>query len=196
VVRGLAGRGIPIAIDTRRAGVMRAAIEAGAAVINDVTALSADADSLAVAAATKASVVLMHMRGEPATMQRRPVYGHAPSEILAYLRARVGACVAAGIALSRIAVDPGIGFGKTASHNAQLLAQAALFHEIGCALVIGVSRKSFIARLSRGEPASERLPGTLAGLGAAVGQGVQIHRVHDVAEARQALAVQGAIMAG
>lgn len=195
VVSGLAGRGVPVSIDTRRGAVMRSAIEAGATVVNDVTALSADRDALAVAAALGASVVLMHMRGEPATMQRQPVYAHAPYEILAYLRTRIAACAAAGIPRTRIAVDPGIGFGKTAAHNAQLLAEAALFHDLGCPVVVGASRKSFIARLSHGERAEERLPGTLAAVAAAAAQGVQIHRVHDVAEARQALAILGEIMA-
>jgi dihydropteroate synthase len=195
VLRGLAGRGVAVSIDTRRPAVMRVAIEAGASIVNDVTALTADPGSLAVAAESGVSVVLMHMRGEPATMQRRPSYAHAPYEILEYLRSRVAACRVAGIPPSRIAVDPGIGFGKTPAHNAQLIAEAALFHDLGCAVVFGTSRKSFIARLSRGEPAPERLPGTLAMLAAAAAQGVQIHRVHDVAEARQALAILGEIMA-
>jgi dihydropteroate synthase len=195
VIRALAKQGAPVSIDTRRARVMRAAVEAGARIINDVTALSDSPESLGAAAATGAPVVLMHMQGEPATMQRKPVYRLPAADILAYLRIRVAACVAAGIPRARIAVDPGIGFGKTASGNAQLIAESGLFHEIGCAVAIGLSRKSFIARLAHGEPAADRLPGTLAGVAAAVGQGVQFHRVHDVAEARQALAILAAIMA-
>jgi dihydropteroate synthase len=195
VVRGLAGRGAAVSIDTRRAGVMRAAIDCGATIVNDVSALAGDPGSLAAVAASGASAILMHMLGAPPTMQRRPVYGHAPYEVLAFLRSRVRACQQAGIPLSRLAIDPGIGFGKTPSHNAQLLAEGALLHDLGCAVVAGASRKSFIARLSRGEDADARLPGTLAALAAAAAQGIQIHRVHDAAEARQALAILNAVMA-
>jgi dihydropteroate synthase len=195
VVRGLAGRGVPVSIDTRRPAVMQGAIESGANIVNDITALSGDPTSLVVAAEAGVSIILMHMRGRPATMQRRPAYGHAPYEILIYLRSRVAACLSAGIPLSRIAIDPGIGFGKSPGHNAQLLAEAALFHDLGCPVLVGASRKSFIARLSKGEPAEDRLPGTLATLAAAVAQGVQIHRVHDVGEAKQALAILDKIMA-
>jgi dihydropteroate synthase len=129
VVRGLAGRGAAVSIDTRRAGVMRAAIDSGATIVNDVSALAGDPGSLAAVAASGASAILMHMRGDPPTMQRRPVYGHAPYEVLAYLRSRIRACGEAGIPASRLAIDPGIGFGKTPSHNAQLIAEGAILHD-------------------------------------------------------------------
>ena len=137
----------------------------------------------------------MHMRGEPRTMQRNPVYDFPLVEVLEYLDARVRACVAAGIPREAIAIDPGFGFGKLAPHNLELLAGIGAFHTLGCPVVLGVSRKSTIARLSRGEPPEARLPGSLAAALFAVQQGVQILRVHDVAETRQALAVWHAVAA-
>jgi dihydropteroate synthase len=138
----------------------------------------------------------MHMQGEPATMQRNPTYDSPLVEVLDYLEGRIAACAAGGIPREHIAVDPGIGFGKLVPHNLELLAGIGAFHALGCAVVIGVSRKSTIARLSRGEPPERRLPGSLAAALSAVQQGVQILRVHDVAETRQALAVWRTIAAG
>jgi len=195
VVRALGGAGAVVSIDTRHSAVMAAALAAGARIVNDVSALTRDPDSLAVVARYQASVVLMHMRGEPRTMQRDPVYDSALIEVLEYLEARIAACAAAGIRRESIAVDPGIGFGKLVPHNLELLAGIGAFHALGCAIVLGVSRKSTIARLSRGEPPEARLPGSLAAALSAVQQGVQILRVHDVAETRQALAVWRAIAA-
>jgi len=195
VVKALAGRGIPVSIDTRRAGVMSEALKAGATVVNDITALTGP-KSLEVVTATGAGVILMHMQGEPATMQDNPTYEWAPGDIYDYLSARVAACVAAGIPKTRIAVDPGVGFGKTDSHNAQIMDHLTMFHGLGCALVLGASRKGFIGRMSRGEPATLRLPGSLAAALHAVGQGAQILRVHDVFETRQALAVGARLIAG
>jgi dihydropteroate synthase len=137
----------------------------------------------------------MHMRGEPATMQRDPAYDSALIEVLEFLEARNAACIDAGIALEHIAVDPGIGFGKRVAHNLELLAGIGAFHALGCGIALGISRKSTIARLSRGEPPEARLPGSLAAGLLAVQQGIQILRVHDVAETRQALAVWRAITA-
>ena len=195
IVRALAGAGAVVSIDTRHSAVMEAALAAGARIVNDVSALTHDPRSLAVVARHQAPVVLMHMRGEPATMQRDPVYDSALIEVLEYLEARNAACAAAGIPRERIAVDPGIGFGKLVPHNLELLAGIGAFHTLGCAIVLGVSRKSTIARLSRGEPPEARLPGSLAAAYFAVQQGVQILRVHDVAETRQALAVWSAVAA-
>jgi dihydropteroate synthase len=195
VVRALAKSGAVVSIDTRHAAVMEAALDAGARIVNDVSALRHDAQSLALIARHRAPVVLMHMRGEPRTMQRNPVY-HAPLvEVLEFLEARIGACAAAGIARESIAIDPGIGFGKLVPHNLELLAGIGAFHALGCAVVLGVSRKSMIGRLSRGEPPETRLPGSLAAALFAVQQGVQILRVHDVAETCQALAIWRAIAA-
>ena len=192
VVRGLAG-GAVVSVDTRRARVMKAACEAGASIVNDVTALSGEADSLAVAAEAGAAVVLMHMKGEPATMQTAPAYADAALDVYDYLAERIAACEAAGIARPRIAVDPGIGFGKTLAHNLRILSRLALFRGLGCAVAFGVSRKSFIARLSRNAPVGERLAGSLAASLAGMARGAHILRVHDVAETRQALDVWEAI---
>jgi dihydropteroate synthase len=195
VVRALAQSGGVVSIDTRHKAVMEAALDAGARIVNDVSALTHDADSAALIARRGASVVLMHMRGEPRSMQREPVYSSALIEVLAFLKVRIEACIAAGIPSKHIAIDPGIGFGKLVSHNLELLSGIASFHALGCGIVLGVSRKSTIARLSRGEPAQARLPGSLAAALSAVQQGVQVLRVHDVAETRQALAVWRAIAA-
>ena len=193
VVRALAQSGAVVSIDTRQKFVMEAALDAGARIVNDVSALTNDPDGLALIARRRAPVLLMHMRGEPRTMQRKPVYYWPLIEVLEYLQERIGVCMAAGIRREDIAVDPGIGFGKLVSHNLELIAGIGAFHALGCGVVLGVSRKSTIARLSRGEPPEARLPGSLAAALFAVRQGVQILRVHDVAETRQGLAVWEAI---
>ncbi len=197
VVRALVAGGALVSIDTRRARVMAAALDAGARIVNDVTALGGDPRSLATVAESEASVVLMHMRGEPRTMQAAPSYADAPLDIHDFLAARVEACVAAGIPRARIAVDPGIGFGKSLNHNLKVIDQVAVLHDLGCALVLGVSRKSFIAKaLSEAGgavPPKARLPGSLAAGLAGLARGVQILRVHDVAETAQALALWGTI---
>jgi dihydropteroate synthase len=195
VVRALAQSGTIVSIDTRHKAVMAAALDAGARIVNDVSALTHDPEGAELIARRKASVVLMHMRGEPRTMQRRPVYNSPLLEVLEYLEARIEACVAAGIPSTHIAIDPGIGFGKLVPHNLELISGIAAFHSLGCAIVIGVSRKSMIARLSRGEPPRARLPGSLAAALFALQQGVQILRVHDVAETRQAIAMWRAMAA-
>ena len=195
VIEALAADGAVVSIDTRHAAVMRAALEAGAAIINDVTALTGDPDSLSVAVESRAPVILMHMRGEPRTMQAAPDYADAPLDVYDYLAQRIEACVAAGIARHRITVDPGIGFGKSVDHNAEILRHTALFHGLGCPLLIGVSRKSFIGVLSRGEPAKERLGGSLAAGLVALSQGAQMLRMHDIAQTRQAVRVWRAVTA-
>ena len=193
VVRALVESGAVVSIDTRHKAVMEAALDAGARIVNDVSALTHDAESAALIARRGASVVLMHMRGEPRTMQCDPVYNAPLIEVLEFLKLRIEACIAAGVPSDHIAIDPGIGFGKLVSHNLELLSGIAAFHALGCGIVLGASRKSTIARLSRGEPPEARLPGSLSAALAAVQQGVQIVRVHDVAETRQALAVWRAI---
>jgi dihydropteroate synthase len=193
VIEALAKEGALVSIDTRRAAVMRAALAAGARIVNDVTALAGDPESLSAVAGSEAAVVLMHMLGEPRTMQRDPTYRDAPLDIYDFFAARLAVCAAAGIDPARIALDPGIGFGKRDPHNLAILAELALFHGLGCALLLGVSRKSFIGRLSRGEEAGHRLAGSLAGALAGLERGVQIVRVHDVAETAQALAIWQAI---
>ncbi|MFM2130125.1 MAG: dihydropteroate synthase [Pseudomonadota bacterium] len=178
-----------LSIDTRKAGVMEDAVRAGAGMVNDISALTYDEQSLATVARLGVPVVLMHCQGDPKTMQDKPRYGHAPTEIFDYLAARIVACENAGIPRSRIAVDPGIGFGKGLAHNLAVLADLALFHGLGCPVLAGVSRKSFIGHLAGIAHPRERMPGSLAAMLWAVGQGVQIVRVHDVAETAQALAV-------
>ena len=195
VVRALVETGAVVSIDTRHQAVMERALAAGARIVNDVSALTQDPGSLALVAGRAAPVVLMHMLGEPRTMQHQPVYDSPLVEVLEYLEARIAACAAAGIPRERIVVDPGIGFGKLVPHNLELIAGIGAFHALGCGVALGVSRKSMIARLSRGEPPDGRLPGSLAAALCAVQQGVQILRVHDVAETRQALALWGAIAA-
>jgi dihydropteroate synthase len=196
VVRALAGHGAVVSVDSRRAPVMEAAIAAGARIVNDVTALSGDPLSLGTVARSGAAVVLMHMQGEPRTMQLAPRYTSAPLDVYDFLEERLAACAAAGIGPARLALDPGIGFGKTVAHNLEILGGLALYHGLGAPLLVGVSRKSFIGRLSRGEPPKERLAGSLAAAVAAWEQGVQILRVHDVAETAQARAVWRAMTQG
>ena len=193
VIEELAKEGALVSIDTRRAAVMRAALAAGARIVNDVTALAGDPESLPIVAASGAAVVLMHMQGEPRTMQKDPAYRDAPLDIYDFFAERLAACAAVGIPPARIALDPGIGFGKRDSHNLAILADLALYHGLGCALLLGVSRKSFIGRLSRGEDASRRLGGSLAAAIAGLDRGVQVIRVHDVAETAQAVAIWQAI---
>ena len=193
VVKELSEMGALVSIDTRRAEVMAAAIDAGAGIVNDVTALTGDGDSLGLVADRGVAVVLMHMQGEPGSMQDEPQYENAAEDVFATLKARVEACEKAGIRRDRIAVDPGIGFGKTVDHNLEILNRIDIYDGLGVAVLLGVSRKSFIAKLSRNEAPKDRVPGSLAAVIAAWAQGVRMFRVHDVAETRQALAVAQAI---
>lgn len=192
VIEAAVAEGITVSVDTRRSVVMRAAIDAGARIVNDITALTGDPDAPGVVAESAASVVLMHMQGRPETMQQAPAYRLASYDIFDWLCARIDACVAARIPRARIAVDPGIGFGKTDGHNMEILQRAGAFHGTGCAVVIGVSRKSFIGRIAGVENPKDRLPGTIAATMLALARGVQIHRVHDVAAAVQAIAIWNA----
>lgn len=193
VVKGLSEMGALVSIDTRRAEVMAAAIDAGAGIVNDITALTGDGDSLGLVADRGVAVVLMHMQGDPGTMQDNPQYENAAEDVFGTLKDRVEACEEAGIPRGRIAVDPGIGFGKTVDHNLEILNRLDLYQDLGTPVLLGVSRKSFIAKLSRNEAPKDRVPGSLAAVLAAWAQGVRMFRVHDVAETRQALAVAQAI---
>ena len=178
---------VPVSIDTRRAEVARQALAAGARMVNDVSGLCADPAMPAVIGDSDAVVCVMHAQGEPAVMQRDPRYRSALLDVHAWLAARVAALVAGGIPRHRIAVDPGIGFGKTPAHSLELLAGLALFHDIGCPLLVGASRKRFLAGFRDGAHAAGRLPGSLAAALQAVAAGAQILRVHDVAETAQAV---------
>ena len=189
VIQALAGDGLLVSVDTRRATVMEAALAAGARIVNDMSALRHDPEARAVIARNKAWVVLAHMQGTPETMQREPRYDDASLDVFDAIAAHVSAAEAAGIQCGKIIVDPGIGFGKTARHNLEVLRDLALFHGLGCPLLVGASRKSFVGRLSAGEPPKQRFPGSLAAGLHALGEGAHILRVHDVAETRQALAM-------
>jgi dihydropteroate synthase len=196
VIKGLAGFRATISIDTRKAAVARAAAGAGAKIFNDVTALTFDSSSLAVAAETGMSIMLMHAQGEPKTMQDNPTYADVVLEVFDYLEARITAAETAGIARARIAIDPGLGFGKTLAHNLSLISHVSLFHGLGVPLLIGASRKRFIKGIAGGEQPAAREPGSQAAAVAAAAQGAQIFRVHDVGATRQALDVFRASVLG
>ena len=193
VIEALVRAGVLVSIDTRKAAVMRAAIAAGARMINDVSALRYDPDGLATAGASGLPVVLMHSRGEPAAMQVQPTYERAPLDVFDHLAARVLAWTEAGYERARLIVDPGIGFGKTLDHNLEILSQFGLYLGLGLPVLLGASRKSFIGRLAGGAPPTERLPGSLAVALWAVASGAAILRVHDVAATQQAVALWRAL---
>lgn len=187
VIRALAREtSVPLSIDTSKAAVARAALEAGAEIINDITAFASDPEMLAVAQQSQAGVCAMHMQGTPQTMQDAPAYEDVVEEILGYLRTRREALLAAGIDRGRICLDPGIGFGKTHQHNLTLLANCHRFHELGCPLLVGHSRKGFIGKVL-GDKEADRLAGTIGTALSLARQGVQIVRVHDVEPVKQAL---------
>ncbi len=179
---------VPVSIDTSKAAVARAAIDAGAEIINDVTGLQGDAEMLDVASTSHAGVCVMHMRGTPQTMQDNPVYDDVVAEVFEYLRGRRDALIAAGIEPDRVALDPGIGFGKTHEHNLTLLRNCHRFHALGCPLLVGHSRKGFIGKVLE-DQSIDATAGTIGVSLALANQGVQILRVHDVAAVRQALAL-------
>jgi len=189
VIRQLGGGGVAVSADTRKADVMTAAVEAGARMVNDVSALTYDERSANVVGASGVPVVLMHHKGPPETMQDDPHYDDVLVEVYLWLEERIGAAVEAGIAREKILVDPGFGFGKKLVHNLELMNGLALFHSLGCPLVLGASRKRTIGALSNEAPADRRLGGSIAFALKAVEQGVQILRVHDVFETVQALRV-------
>jgi dihydropteroate synthase len=193
VVAALAAGAAAVSIDTSKASVAEAALGAGAEIVNDVTALRGDPEMAALCADREATVVLMHMAGSPRTMQLNPVYDDVVADVKAFLGARVEAAMDAGVAEERIWLDPGIGFGKTAEHNLELLRRLSELRELGRPLVVGTSRKSFIGKLD-GSAASERLGGTIASSVLAAAEGAEVLRVHDVAELGQAMAVAAAIL--
>lgn len=189
VIRQLAAGGAAVSVDSRKADVMTAAVEAGARMINDVSALTFDQRSAEVAASLKVPVVLMHHQGDPQTMQDDPRYDDVLVEIYQWLADRIAAAEEAGIERSRILVDPGFGFGKNVGHNLELMNGLALFHSLGCPLVVGASRKRSIGALSGEAPTDQRLGGSIAFAIKAVEQGAQVVRVHDVPETVQALRI-------
>jgi dihydropteroate synthase len=190
------GLDCPLSIDTRKAAVAHAALAAGATWVNDVTALRFDPAMAGVVAAAGCPVVLMHSIATPETMQDDPWYDDVLLDVYDALAERVRLAEAAGIARERIAIDPGIGFGKTLQHNLTLLARLSLFHGLGLPVLLGASRKRFIGTIAEEGDAQRRMPGSLAVALAGVAQGAQMIRVHDVAETRQALSLWQAVMGG
>ena len=191
VIEGLRDCGRPLSVDTTKPDVMAAALAAGADMINDIAALTAPG-ALAVAAAGEAAVCLMHMQGEPGTMQAAPAYSDVVVEVREFLNQRVAACTAAGIARDRIVIDPGFGFGKTLEHNLALLQALPGLADGGLPVLIGVSRKSMIGTIT-GRPLDQRDGGSAVAAVLAVQRGARIVRVHDVGATRDALAVLAAI---
>lgn len=187
---------IPISIDTSKAGVAERAIEAGASIVNDVTALRSDPEMLNLIAGTDVGLVLMHMGGEPRTMQENPTYGDVVEDVIGFLLERVGVAESSGIQRDRIVVDPGIGFGKTLEHNLQLLRSLEKIRaEVGCPILLGPSRKSFIGAVLDLE-VDERLEGTAAVVALAVASGVGVVRVHDVKEMTRVVRMAEAVVGG
>jgi dihydropteroate synthase len=193
VVEGLAGGEAIISIDTSKSAVAEVALDAGAEIVNDVTALRHDTEIAALCAERGAGLVLMHMRGTPRTMQENPVYDDVVDDVKAFLAERMEVAVSAGVDEGRIWLDPGIGFGKTLEHNLELLARLGELRSLGCPLVVGTSRKSFIGKVDGSDP-SERLGGTIASSVLAAAEGADVLRVHDVAEVGQAIKVAAAIL--
>lgn len=194
VVEALIAKGIgPISVDTRKAAVAAAAMKAGAELFNDVTALTFDPESLKIATESGAAVCLMHSVGTPKDMQDNPKYNNALLDVYDYLHKRVEGCVAAGIPRARIMIDPGLGFGKTHAHNMALLRGISLFHGLGCAILLGVSRKGMIGKIADEPRPERRFAGSIALGLEGLNQGVQMLRVHDIAETKQAIALWSAL---
>lgn len=189
VIEGLAAAGHRVSCDTRKAPVMRAALKAGAAIINDVSALQYDPQSLAAMAEADCPVVLMHAQGDPKTMQLSPNYADVALDVFDALEDRIAACVAAGIAKERLIADPGIGFGKSFRHNLDLLHQFTLFHGLGVAVLMGLSRKGFVGALTGEKTAANRVNGSVGGALWSALNGAHILRVHDVKATVEALVV-------
>ena len=193
IILGLKNKRLNISIDTRNSSTMKFALDNGVKIINDVSALNHDPESINVIKASKCLLVLMHMRGNPQTMQKEPKYNFAPRDIYYFLKKKIMKCEKNGIKKNRIIIDPGIGFGKTSKHNIQILQNLRIFHKLGCNVLIGLSRKRFISDLSKKEEPVGRIPGTIAANQYALEQGVDIIRVHDVKEAVQAKLVWQAL---
>jgi dihydropteroate synthase len=195
VVERLAAAGKRVSIDTTKLEVARAALEAGATIVNDVSAFRFAPELAGLVAEAGAGCCLMHMLGEPRTMQAEPRYDDVVGEVRAFLEERLAFATAAGIAEERVWLDPGIGFGKTVEHNLELLRRLDEIVAVGRPVVIGTSRKSFLGKLAGGKPEGERLPGTIATNVMALERGASVFRVHDVAQVADALTVAAATVA-
>lgn len=187
---------VPISVDTRKSSVAEAALKCGANLINDVSGFTYDRMLGHFCARSDLPVCIMHAQGDPETMQENPTYEDALLDVYDFLDAQITMLEGIGIPRSRVIVDPGIGFGKTLAHNLQILNGISLYHGLGCPILLGASRKGFIRKITGASPAAARMPGSVATALAALSQGVQIFRVHDVAETKQALDVWHAISEG
>ncbi len=189
VIAALAGLGVPLSVDSRNAATMAAALDAGATIVNDVSALAHDPAAALLIACRGCPIVLMHMRGTPATMLTHAIYSDVAAEVLAELAVRVAAAESAGISRSSIAIDPGIGFAKTAEQNISLLQRLPILVSLGCRIMVGVSRKNFIGMLGGATDPKQRMAGSVAAGLFALAHGATILRVHDVAATVQAVRV-------
>ncbi len=197
VLEGLRARTkVKISVDTRKAEVMRRAAESGADILNDVSALTHDPKSLVTAAATGLPVMLMHAQGDPKTMNDDPQYRDVVLDVFDFLAGRIEACEAAGIPKDKLAVDPGIGFGKHLHHNVAVLSSMSVYHGLGVPVLLGASRKKLIGQLCNVDDPKRRVPGSIAAALSSIAQGVQLIRVHDVADTVQAIRVWEAAMRG
>ncbi len=185
--------GTPISIDTRKSSVARSALDAGANLVNDVSGFTFDLALSGLCVERQTPICVMHAQGDPATMQADPCYDDVLLDVYDFLATQIDKLVAAGIARNRILADPGIGFGKTRAHNLALLRRISLFHTLGCPILLGASRKRFIGTIGKGAPGSDRAPGSIAVGLAALTQGVQILRVHDVEMTKQAIRLHNAV---
>jgi dihydropteroate synthase len=194
VVEGLVGAGAAVSIDTAKRVVAKRALDAGAEIVNDVTALRGDPELAGLCAERGCGVVLMHMQGRPRTMQEAPTYGDVVGDVKAFLAERIEFAAGEGIAEERVWVDPGIGFGKTLEHNLELLRRLGELRDLGRPICVGTSRKSFIGKIT-GREVDERLGGTIASNVLALAGGAEVFRVHDVREVREALTLAEAVLA-
>ena len=192
VIEALAGQGLTVSVDTRKANVMRAALKAGAKIVNDVAALTYETAAMQAMAEATCPVILMHAQGDPKTMQLSPQYDDVALDVFDWLEARIEACIASGISRERIVADPGIGFGKSFRHNLDVLRQFTLYHSLGVPLLMGLSRKGFIGALTGEKQAGSRVNGSVGGAVWSALNGAHILRVHDVKATVEALAVAGA----
>lgn len=196
-IRALAAQGgVPVSVDTRKSAVAQSAIDAGAAIVNDVSGLTHDPALADYCAAHDLPICIMHTQGDPQTMQDDPRYDDVLLDVYDFLEMQIRVLEAKGLSRKRIIVDPGIGFGKTLEHNLALLQGLSLFHALGCPVLLGASRKRFIGTIGGATEPAARMPGSLAVALGAAAQGVQIVRVHDVSETRQALRLWTAIIPG
>ena len=196
IARLVAEMNAPISLDTRKAEVAQAGLKVGAGIINDVSGFTFDRELMPTCAKHNAPVCVMHAQGDPKTMQVNPQYDHVVADVYDFLETQIDRLVACGVSRSQIIADPGIGFGKTLDHNLQLLNQIGVFHSLGVPILLGVSRKGMIKTIGNAPNAQDRMAGSIAVALAALEQGVQIFRVHDVAETKQAFALWQAVQTG